>query len=131
MIGVIVRTAMIALTLFVVVAVYPQSENRVELLTRADYVTLSSNEQVAYVGGVADFVLLQDTHTDLLSKDGVHPFLVCNKKPESPFADPQKVSKIAEQFIKGDSPKYPPPVQHTQVAGDVVATLILACEKQR
>ena len=100
--GVIVRTAIIALMLVVVVAVYPQSENRAELLTRADYLTLSSNEQVAFVRGVADTILTQDTYTDYFSKD--HPFLNCSKKPESPFADPKKVSKILEQFIKGEDP---------------------------
>ena len=37
--------------------------------------------------------------------------LKCSTKPESPFANPKKVSKILEQFVKGADPGYPPPEQ--------------------
>ena len=70
--GVIVRTAIIALMLFVVVAVYPQSENRAELLTRADFLTLSSLEQyiMAETIGVATLLLLP-AFLQLLQREGL------------------------------------------------------------
>lgn len=115
----------VLLFLLFTAVLYPQSTNRVGLLTRADFVSMKSDEQVEYVRGVSDILLIIDTKTDSFSKD--HLFLKCSTEPQSPFANPMMLGKAVALVITGDKMHSPSEPQSSPVATDIFATLSTVC----